>query len=142
MVPGPLTNVRAGRHACFDRLVIDVKGAAPGYTVKYVTNVFTEGQGAVVPLRGGAKLLIVTRAPAYTATGASSYTPANRRELVNLTGLHDVPPGRVGRDVRGPDLDGAGRAGTVAVPRLHDPRRDRQPPGHRRRPPLVMCTES
>jgi hypothetical protein len=86
MVPGPLTNVRAGRQACYDRLVIDVRGSAPGYTVKYVTNVFTEGQGAVVPLRGGAKLLIVTRAPAHTATGASSYTPANRRELVNLTG--------------------------------------------------------
>ncbi len=86
MATGPLTNVRAGRHACYDRLVIDVSGKAPGYTVKYVSNVFTEGQGAVVPLRGGAKLLIVTRAPAYTASGASNYTPANRRELVNVTG--------------------------------------------------------
>ena len=86
MVPGPLTNVRAGRHTCFDRLVVDVRGKAPGYTVKYVSNVFTEGQGAVVPLRGGAKLLVVTRAPAYTMTGAASYTPANQRELVNVTG--------------------------------------------------------
>lgn len=86
MVPGPLTNVRAGRHTCFDRLVIDVKGKAPGYTVKYVSNVFTEGQGAVVPLRGGAKLLVVTRAPAYTSTGTASYKPANQRELVNVTG--------------------------------------------------------
>jgi len=87
MVPGPLTNVRAGRHACFDRLVIDLKGRAPGYTVKYVSNVLTEGQGAVVPLRGGAKLLIVTRAPAYTQTGAPSYSPANRKEVVNVTGF-------------------------------------------------------
>ena len=86
MVPGPLTNVRAGRHTCFDRLVVDVKGRAPGYTVKYVSNVFTEGQGAVVPLRGGAKLLVVTRAPAYTSTGTASYQPANQRELVNVTG--------------------------------------------------------
>ena len=86
MVPGPLTNVRAGRHTCFDRLVVDVKGRAPGYTVKYVSNVFTEGQGAVVPLRGGAKLLVVTRAPAYSDTGAASYNPANDRELVNVTG--------------------------------------------------------
>lgn len=86
MTTGPLTNVRAGRHTCYDRMVIDLSGKAPGYTVKYVSNVYTEGQGAVVPLRGGAKLLIVTRAPAYTTSGASSYTPANRRELVNLTG--------------------------------------------------------
>lgn len=86
MVPGPLTNVRAGRHACFDRLVIDLKGKAPGYSVRYVSAVVTEGQGAVVPLRGGAKLLVVTRAPAYTSTGAASYHPANRRELVDVTG--------------------------------------------------------
>lgn len=86
MVPGPLTNIRAGRHTCFDRLVVDVRGSAPGYTVKYVSNVFTEGRGTVVPLRGGAKLLVVTRAPAYTSTGASSYHPANRRELVDVAG--------------------------------------------------------
>ena len=86
MVPGPITNVRAGRHACYDRLVVDLKGRAPGYTVKYVSNVYSEGKGAVVPLRGGAKLLIVTRAPAYTSTGAASYRPANPRELVNVTG--------------------------------------------------------
>ena len=30
--------------------------------------------------------LIVTRAPAYTSTGAASYRPANPRELVNVTG--------------------------------------------------------
>jgi hypothetical protein len=86
MVTGPLTNVRAGRHACFDRLVIDLRGKAPGYSVRYVSAVRTEGEGKLVPLRGGAKLLVVTRAPAYTATGAPSYTPANPRELVNVTG--------------------------------------------------------
>ena len=86
MVTGPLTGVRAGRHACFDRMVVDLKGAAPGYSVRYVAAVLTEGRGSVVPLRGGAKLLVVTRAPAYTASGARSYVPANPRELVNLTG--------------------------------------------------------
>lgn len=86
MVTGPLTAVRAGRHACFDRMVIDLKGKAPGYSVRYVSAVRTEGEGRLVPLRGGAKLLVVTRAPAYTSTGTPSYTPANPRELVNLTG--------------------------------------------------------
>ena len=84
MVPGPVTNVRAGRHTCFDRLVVDVKGRAAGYTVKYVGAVLTEGQGAVVSLRGGAKLLVVVRAPDY---GAGSFTPANRREVVNVAGF-------------------------------------------------------
>jgi hypothetical protein len=86
MVAGPVTNVRAGRHACFDRMVIDLKGKAPGYSVRYVSAVRTEGEGAIVPLRGGAKLLVVTLAPAYTPAGAPSYNPRNRRELVNVSG--------------------------------------------------------
>ena len=49
MVQGPVTNVRAGRHTCYDRLVVDLRGRAPGYTVKYVSNVYTEGRGALVP---------------------------------------------------------------------------------------------
>lgn len=32
----PITNVRTGRHACFDRLVVDINGEAPRYTVRYV----------------------------------------------------------------------------------------------------------
>jgi hypothetical protein len=86
MVAGPLTNVRAGRHTCFDRLVIDLTGPAPGYDVRYVSNVYADGSGALVPLRGGAKLQVVVRAPAYTSAGAASYLPANPRELVNVSG--------------------------------------------------------
>lgn len=86
MVRGPVTNVRAGQHACYDRLVIDVRGRAPGYTVKYVSNVYTEGRGTVVPLRGGAKLLVVAKAPAYTSTGATSYVPRNKAQVVDVTG--------------------------------------------------------
>jgi len=85
MVQGPVTDVRAGRHTCYDRLVIDLRGRAPGYTVKYVSNVYTEGQGAVVPLRGGAKLLVVAKAPSYTSSGAA-FTPRNRAEVVDVTG--------------------------------------------------------
>jgi hypothetical protein len=81
-----VTGVRAGRHACYDRLVVDLKGRAPGYTVKYVSNVYTEGQGALVPLRGGAKLLVVVNAPAYTQNGTASFTPRNPKEVVDVTG--------------------------------------------------------
>lgn len=87
--PQVLTDVRAGRHACYDRLVIDTTslgaGGAPGYDVQYVGAVYTEGQGAVVPLRGGARLAVVAKSPAYGPSGPT-YTPADRKELVNVTG--------------------------------------------------------
>lgn len=88
MTPGSLTNVRTGRHACFDRLVVDVRGrTAPGYDVRYVDNVYTDGAGFLVPLRGGAKLQIVVRAPAYDGvTGKPTYLPKNGTELTNVAG--------------------------------------------------------
>lgn len=49
-----LTNVRAGRQECFDRLVLDLNAPGEGYRVRYVSAVHDQGQGAVVPLRGGA----------------------------------------------------------------------------------------
>lgn len=86
MTQAPVTNVRTGRHACFDRLVVDIRGRAPGYDVRYVKNVYTDGAGFLVPLRGGAKLQIVVRAPSYSSTGATTYRPANAKELTNVSG--------------------------------------------------------
>ncbi|MEI8410024.1 MULTISPECIES: AMIN-like domain-containing (lipo)protein [unclassified Kribbella] len=86
MVQSPITNVRTGRHACFDRLVVDLRGRAPGYDVRYVTNVTQDGSGFTVPLRGGAKLQIIVRAPAHTSAGQPTYQPANKRELTNVSG--------------------------------------------------------
>lgn len=81
-----ISNVRAGRHACFDRMVVDVSGHANGYSVSYVSAVTRPGSGSVVALRGGAYLKVAVKAPAYTAAGAPSYVPANRNELVNTAG--------------------------------------------------------
>lgn len=36
--PAQVTNVRFGSHSDFDRAVIDIKGAAPGYDVRYLTS--------------------------------------------------------------------------------------------------------
>jgi hypothetical protein len=44
-----ITTVRAGTNECYDRLVFDVNGPAPGWSVRYVDNVFAEGTGAVLP---------------------------------------------------------------------------------------------
>lgn len=83
-----ITNVRTGRHACFDRLVVDLSGrTSVGYDVRYVTNVYTDGAGFLVPLRGGAKLQIVVRAPSYSiTTGRPTYAPKNTKELSNVNG--------------------------------------------------------
>lgn len=88
MTTAPITNVRAGRQACFDRMVIDLRGRSAGFSVRYVTRVFTEGEGAVIPLRGGAKLEVIVRAPAYDInTGRPTYNPRNPRELANVAGF-------------------------------------------------------
>jgi hypothetical protein len=79
----PLTNVRAGRHDCYDRLVFDVRGTKAGYRVEYVSQVHAQ-DGSVIPLRGGAFLEVVLLDPAYDGTGKPTYKPANPRELVNL----------------------------------------------------------
>ena len=56
-----ITAVRAGPNVCYDRLVFDVNGPNPGWSVQYVDNVFAEGSGAVLPVTGGAKLEVVIR---------------------------------------------------------------------------------
>jgi hypothetical protein len=83
---GTVTGVRGGRHACFDRLVVDLRGPAPAYLVRYVDRVTEDGSGRVVPLRGGARLQVTVFAPAYDASGRLTYRPANRRELVDVAG--------------------------------------------------------
>lgn len=65
-----LTGVRAGRHACFDRLVIDHRGPATGYDVRYVSQVTQDGSGFPVPVAGGARLQVVDRAARYTTPPA------------------------------------------------------------------------
>jgi hypothetical protein len=60
---GSVTAVRAGHHACFDRLVLDFDALRVSYTVQY-GQVLTQGQGIPLPLRGGAALDIVVRAAA------------------------------------------------------------------------------
>lgn len=82
----PISGVRAGRHACFDRLVVDVAGKAKGYRVEYVGAVRQDGSGLVVPLRGGAKLQIIALAPAYDANGNVTFW-AGRAELVDVSGF-------------------------------------------------------
>ncbi len=56
---GRVQGVRAGRHTCFDRLVLDMTGRAPGFDVRYVATVRSDGSGFPVPVAGGARLAVV-----------------------------------------------------------------------------------
>jgi hypothetical protein len=83
----PLVNVRAGRHDCYDRLVLDTRARADGYRVEYVPDVYRDGSGELAPLRGGARLRIVAYAPAYDDEYVTTYQPSDPVELVNVTGF-------------------------------------------------------
>ncbi len=83
---GPLTNVRSGKHACFDRIVFDVAGKSTGYQVKYVPAVKDPFSGRTVAVRGGAAVQFSVHAPAYNSRGQATYQPANRADVVNVTG--------------------------------------------------------
>lgn len=56
--------VRAGRHACFDRVVFDINGDSPvGFAVRYVPVVRADGSGNPIPVAGAAALEVVVRTP-------------------------------------------------------------------------------
>ncbi|WP_338775333.1 hypothetical protein [Streptomyces sp. DG1A-41] len=87
----PVRDIRTGRHACFDRMVIDLPGAGGdvGYSVRYVDRLHQDGSGRHIPVAGGAVLEVRVAAPAYDPeTGAATY------------------PGRVARPLPGVDLTG------------------------------------
>jgi hypothetical protein len=84
-----VNDVRAGRHACFDRLVVDVGGqdvSFGSYDVRYVPLVHEDGSGRAVPVRGAADLQIVLGAPAYDQHGNPTFVPRDRREVVDVSG--------------------------------------------------------
>lgn len=99
----PLTNVRAGEHDCYDRMVFDLGGPASGYHVEYVAHVYTVAQGVVLPLGGGARLEIVLRAPANDVHGQVTYDVRTGARLphVDLTGYRTFRNARYGGSFEG-----------------------------------------
>ena len=84
-----LNDVRAGRHACFDRLVIDIGGQDAtfgSYDVRYVPLVREDGSGHAVPVRGAADLQIVLGAAAYDQYGHPTLALTDPQEMVDVTG--------------------------------------------------------
>jgi hypothetical protein len=82
-----LTGVRTGRHDCYDRLVLDLRGgSSAGFHVSYVDTVFIDGVGWPISLRGGARLQVVVHAPSFDQNFQPTYIPANPCELTNVAG--------------------------------------------------------
>ena len=75
LTTAPITNLRVGQHTCYDRMVIDLRGRAGGYSVRYVSQLHTQASGFVVPVSGGARLEVVVHAPAYDAEGHATFSP-------------------------------------------------------------------
>ena len=78
------TGVRAGRHTCFDRIVVD---GASWASVRYVTEVCMDGSGTRVPLRGRAYLQVLTTSGVNPDTGAHTFLPpaSKRADLVDVS---------------------------------------------------------
>jgi len=88
----PLGKVRTGRHDCFDRVVFEIDGPAPGYEVEYVSAVRTQGEGSVVPLAGGAYLNVVLLANVFDELGHLHYSGrvGDRLDVRGYKTLRDV----------------------------------------------------
>jgi hypothetical protein len=88
--PAPLTQVRVGRHSCYDRVVFDVAGRDPvGFIARYVPVVRADGSGESVPVAGTGALEMVVRAPFIGTDDPDSWQDMPRvgDELVPTTQL-------------------------------------------------------
>ncbi|MEU1042929.1 hypothetical protein [Streptomyces sp. NPDC005907] len=87
-----LTDVRTGRHECFDRMVLDIPGGGTsglGYHVQYVDRLYQDGSGQYIPVGGGAVIEVRAGAPSYDPeTGSPTYPGQAAQPLpgVDLTG--------------------------------------------------------
>ena len=89
-----IENLRAGRHSCFDRLVVDLGPRQPGlpgrqgngYQIRYVPEVRHGASGDRVPVQGGAFLDVVLNAAAHDEDGRPTYSPRDPMRAVGVTG--------------------------------------------------------
>ncbi|GAA2311324.1 hypothetical protein GCM10010149_72340 [Nonomuraea roseoviolacea subsp. roseoviolacea] len=106
--PAIVTGVRAGRHDGFDRVVVDLKGGMPGYTVRWVDELEQDGSGKPLDLRGSPCLyVLLTPAQAHTEDGTPTWTGTPLAQ----------PLGNVTRILKAGDFEGRVSAGIVAASR-------------------------
>ena len=84
-----LVGVRAGRHVNFDRLVFEFSGPRPGYTVEYVPQLFADGSGEPIPLRGRA-VVQITMQPAAAHTDDGTPTVPGPPEVSDFAAFRQI----------------------------------------------------
>ncbi|GAA4939956.1 hypothetical protein HD597_009035 [Nonomuraea thailandensis] len=85
--PAEVTGVRHAAHGAYDRLVVDLKGDIPGYSVKWVDELVQDGSGKPIDVPGGAYLqLTLFPANAHDEEGTPTWTggPVYPARLGNL----------------------------------------------------------
>ena len=81
--PPTVVTSRAGRHATFDRFVVELRGKATGYRIRYVDTPRYDGSGRRIPIYGRAYLSVVlTPANAHTSDGSNTYAGPRLRTNV------------------------------------------------------------
>lgn len=111
----PLTDVRTGRHDCYDRMVLDVRPGTPAasasYQVRYVDKLYQDGSGRPLEVGGGAVLEIVASAPSYDPETHEPTYPARAGKAlpgVNLKGYKTFRDARFGASYEGTTQLGLG----------------------------------
>jgi hypothetical protein len=78
-LPTQLWRIRTGNQGGWDRVVFDERFSPSGYTVRYVSTVYRDPSGMVVPMKGKAFLQVtVPDAGTDGAAGAPTFIPASR----------------------------------------------------------------
>src|SRR5688572_28778327 len=105
-----LTNVRTGQNTCYDRMVLDISNPYAGYDVRYVSNVYANGSGDLIPLTGGAKLQIISSASYDPATGNPTYPGISGQPLpgVDLSGYQTFRSAKFAGSFEGQSTIGLG----------------------------------
>ncbi|MFC4115627.1 AMIN-like domain-containing (lipo)protein [Nonomuraea zeae] len=86
--PATVTAVRYAAHDTYDRVVVDLKGGVPGYTVKWADELMEDASGQPIDVHGGAYLqLTLFPANAHDDDGAPTWAggPIYPAKLTNLT---------------------------------------------------------
>jgi hypothetical protein len=110
----PLVDIRTGRHACYDRMVFDVRGSGAepiGYSVRYVDKLYQDGSGEPIPVRGGAILEIRAAAPSYDPETHDTTYPGRAGEPlpgVNIAGYRTFKDTRFAASFEGDTQIGLG----------------------------------
>ena len=86
-----IRNLRAGRHECFDRLVVDLGppsaglagGQATGFQARYVPDL----DGGTGRIAGDARLTVLVNAPAHDDDYEPTYAPRDPLHSVDVSGF-------------------------------------------------------